>query len=360
MVSGVSRGLQAVVLALLLVSIAPRALAQSDDERAGARAAATEGLKALREKRWAEAVDLFTRAESLVHAPPHQLYLAQAQSELGLLVQARENLLRVMRESLAANAPRAFRDAQEEARELLQKLEARLPYVTINVEGGGSARVAVTEDGRRIPDALVGVPRPVNPGSHSYEAVAEGLRGTANLEIKESARERVLVKLEPANVAAPPAASAAAGESGNAASEPGAAGSQGPSTAAEIDTAAGGTNPLRIASYVALGVGVVGLGLGTFFALDASGKFDESNTLFEESNCAQSCSETVKAQISQLDSDGDSAQSLAIVGFVAGGVGVAAGVVLFIVSGKDTSTPAEAVRLRPYVGLASAGVVGSF
>jgi hypothetical protein len=241
----------------------------------------------------------------------------------------------------------------------LQKVEGRLPYATINVEGGGSARVAVTEDGRRIPDALVGVPRPVNPGSHNYEAVAEGLRGTASVEIKEGARERVLLKLEPANVSAPAADTAAAGEAGPAASEPGADG-QGASAAAEIDTATAGTNPLRIASYVALGVGAVGLGLGTFFALDASSKFDESNTLFEDSNCAQSCPDNVKAEIAQLDSDAESAQSLATIGFIAGGVGVAAGVTLFIVSSGKDSAPAEAVRVRPYVGLASAGVVGSF
>jgi len=43
------------------------AAAQTDEERAGARAAAQEGASAFREKRWADSIDLFTRAESLVH-----------------------------------------------------------------------------------------------------------------------------------------------------------------------------------------------------------------------------------------------------------------------------------------------------
>src|SRR5262245_55707147 len=53
--------------AVLLVAFG--AQAQSDEERAGARAAAQEGASAFREKRWSDAIDLFTRAESLVHSP---------------------------------------------------------------------------------------------------------------------------------------------------------------------------------------------------------------------------------------------------------------------------------------------------
>ena len=73
-------------LALALLTAAPMADAQTNSERAGARAAAGEGLKAFNEGRHAEAIDLFTRAESLVHAPPHLLYIARANEKLGWLV----------------------------------------------------------------------------------------------------------------------------------------------------------------------------------------------------------------------------------------------------------------------------------
>ncbi|HEX9621815.1 MAG TPA: tetratricopeptide repeat protein, partial [Polyangiaceae bacterium] len=82
---------------------------------AGARAAATEGAKAFQEGRWQDAVDLFTRAESLVHAPPHLLFLARAQVKLGRLVAARELYNKILREPLAGDAPPAFLTAREAA-----------------------------------------------------------------------------------------------------------------------------------------------------------------------------------------------------------------------------------------------------
>src|ERR1700709_1363758 len=84
---GPARGIAAIVVVSLgMVLAQPSAWAQTDDDRAGARVAATEGVKAINEKRWADAADLFTRAESLVHSPVHLLYLARAQEKLGKLV----------------------------------------------------------------------------------------------------------------------------------------------------------------------------------------------------------------------------------------------------------------------------------
>src|SRR4051812_34405429 len=93
------RGIAAVLtMALGLSLVAPSAWAQSDDDRAGARVAATEGVKALNDKRFADAADLFSRAESLVHSPVHLLYLARSQEKLGQLVKARENYTKIIRE----------------------------------------------------------------------------------------------------------------------------------------------------------------------------------------------------------------------------------------------------------------------
>src|ERR1700678_635322 len=56
-------------VALVSVTYAGPAHAQSDEQRSAARAAATEGLQALSEGRYKDALDLCTRAESLMHAP---------------------------------------------------------------------------------------------------------------------------------------------------------------------------------------------------------------------------------------------------------------------------------------------------
>ncbi len=132
---GPQRGIAALLVLALGMSLAePNALAQSDDDRAGARVAATEGVKALNEKRFADAADLFTRAESLVHSPVHLLYLARAQEKLGRLVKARENYTKVIREKYAADAPDAFRQAQTSAEQEVGGLDARIGAVTVKLE----------------------------------------------------------------------------------------------------------------------------------------------------------------------------------------------------------------------------------
>src|ERR1043166_614467 len=89
--------------------------AQTDEQRAAARSIAVEGARACTEQRWQDCVNLFQRAESVVHAPPHLLYMARAEEKLGHVVRARELYLKIVRERLADNAPQAFRDAQTTA-----------------------------------------------------------------------------------------------------------------------------------------------------------------------------------------------------------------------------------------------------
>jgi len=72
------------VAAVLTSAGAAQAQEGADDEnRAAARSAAVAGATAMNEGRFAEAADLFTRAEALVHAPTHLLYLARTQVKLG-------------------------------------------------------------------------------------------------------------------------------------------------------------------------------------------------------------------------------------------------------------------------------------
>jgi hypothetical protein len=153
----------------------PSAWAQSDDDRAGARVAATEGVKAINEKRWADAADLFSRAESLVHSPVHLLYLARAQEKLGHLVKARENYNKILREKYSTDAPDAFRQAQSSAQQESAGLDARLAAITVKLDGE-KGPVTVTMDGEKVPPALIGLPLPVDPGSHTFEASPKAAR----------------------------------------------------------------------------------------------------------------------------------------------------------------------------------------
>lgn len=133
------------------------------------------------------------------------------------------------------------------------------------------------------------------------------------------------------------------------------------------------TSGLRIASYAALGVGVVGLGAGTFFALRSKSKQNELKDLCGGNAGQCNIWDGDTAQVNKarsLNNDSGSAKTMAFVGFGVGAAGVAAGVVLFIVSGNKSSSAsstssshvasADKPRVVPYFGLDSAGVVGQF
>jgi hypothetical protein len=115
---------------------------------------------------------------------------------------------------------------------------------------------------------------------------------------------------------------------------------------------------MRTASYVALGVGVVGVGLGTVFGLSAKSNYDKGNDLCPAFPC--SLTQQQARDRERFGKDGDSAKTLSMVGFIAGGVGLAAGATLFILSSKRTETPAAQASVQPWVGLGSMGIAGSF
>jgi len=133
------------------------------------------------------------------------------------------------------------------------------------------------------------------------------------------------------------------------------------------------TSGLRIASYAAFGVGVVGLAGGTFFALSAKSKSNQAADLCggSLSACALDEGSADANKVTQLNNDSGSAKTLGIVGFGVGGVGIAAGITLFILSANSSSSSSansgkahvaatNSPRLLPWVGYRSAGIVGQF
>jgi hypothetical protein len=173
--------------------------APTDEQRSGARAAATAGGQAFRDGRWSDSVDLFTRAESVIHSPVHVLFLARAYEKLGKLVKAREAYLRLVNEQVPPSAPDPWRDAKAEAVKEAEALEPRLPYVTVKVQGAGAAPVTVAMDGVRVLAAFLGVPQPVDPGQHRLEAAAAGMAlATGTIDVREGQRETIVLALHAA------------------------------------------------------------------------------------------------------------------------------------------------------------------
>ncbi len=340
--------------------LAPReATAQTDEQRAAARALATDGAKAFNEGRWQEAVDMFTRAESLVHAPPHLLFLARSQEKLGRLVRAREAYLKITKETLSAAAPQAFRDAQASAEQELRALEPRIASLTVSVEGAeGASDLTVMIDGQPMPAALLGVPRPIDPGDHKLEAVAAGYRGQpAQVKLLDGERKAVALTLErdPNAALAGPA-----GETGTPTAAP--PGALAPvSTEPPPATSSGPNQGMRIGSYVAFGVGAVGLGLGTYFLIDSRGKRSDADAKNDQCEAQLRCTanDPLAKEVDDLDDQARSALTLSVVGFAVGGVGIATGTVLFLASAPKEGAQAG-FTVRPVIGLGAAGVAGTF
>ncbi|HEY6077700.1 MAG TPA: hypothetical protein VIW29_02795, partial [Polyangiaceae bacterium] len=169
------------------------AFAQSDEQRAGARTLATEGAAAFNDGRFKDAVDLFTKAESLVHAPPHLLFLARSHAKLGQYVKAREAYLKISKEQLSATAPQAFRDAQTVAEEERKLVEPHIGRLLVKVEGAEGAKdLSVTIDGQPFSIVLLGVPQPMDPGDHTISATATGFKATpAHVTLKDAGQGAV-------------------------------------------------------------------------------------------------------------------------------------------------------------------------
>ncbi len=339
--------------------------AQSDEQRAAARSLATEGAKAFNEGRFKDAVDLFSRAESLVHAPPHLLYRARAHVKLGQLVRAREAYLKIVKETLPSNAPKAFADAQAAATSEVKEIEPRIGRLTINVEGSdGAADVTVLVDGVALPGVLIGLPQPIDPGNHRIEATATGKRAPSEpVTLADGEKKVVVLRLEDAPGAVPLAAAPAAAAAAPAAAAPPPAapvpapGSSPTSDGGSSERSGGGG--LRVGAYVGFGLGAVGLAAGTLFSLQSASKRKDADEKFAQCGGATGCTtgNPLSAEVDQLDSDAGSKQTLGIVGFAVGGVGVATGVTLLLLSGGSDEKTAG---VRPYVGLGSAGVRGRF
>jgi hypothetical protein len=324
----------------------PRALAVTDEERSAARAAAGQGADAFDAGKWQEAVDLFGRAEALVHSPIHLLMMGRAEQKLGHWVKAYELFNRIKREGTPANAPSAVKKAVADAATELAQLEPQLPYVAASVKNP-SGDVAVTMDGVPVPPAVVGLMRPVDPGSHQFQATNGQLDSEiATVDAQAATRQTVELELKiprPGAAVAPAAAVAAPAPAST-------------TPVADSPPPDGGSNGLRIGSYVAFGVGAVGLALGTVFLIQSSSTQKDADAICP----GTTCDAAKQSEIASKDEDAASQKTIAVAGFVGGGVGIAAGVTLLLLSSGNGKSALNEPGIRPYVGYQTAGVVGRF
>jgi hypothetical protein len=148
---------------------------------------------------------------------------------------------------LADDAPEAYVTAVHTAVTEVEEVRARLPRLNLTVVGALSTDAPqVIIDDKPTPDALVGVARPVDPGLHRVAVRVSGqVRAARELNLNEGQSYQVDLDIHPVQ----PVAKA----------EP----------VAPPSPRSTRSNSLRTLGFVGLGVGAVGIGIGTYTGLVA-------------------------------------------------------------------------------------------
>lgn len=309
-------GLRVRCLSLLsgaLLCVSP-AFAQDAEIRTAARDLATQGAQAFDAGDYAQASDFFRRAHELVPAPTIALLRARSLAKLGQLLEAIDIYEQTARFKLADDAPEAYAQAVETARNEMEDVRHRLPRLKLMLIGVGSNdHPQVSMDDKPTPDALLGVERPINPGQHRIEArVAGQLRATRELAIVEGQSYQIELDVravEPPPIVAEKALSAPVPEA----------------------------HPWRkTGGFVALGVGALGLGLGTYTGIVALNHKSDLDAVCKP-NCPPSSADEI-----------DAFRSNRTISYVSFGVGIAASAtgIALLTLGKPTEEHV-AIRVVP-------------
>jgi len=279
------------------------------------------------------ALKSYEAADAIMHVPTTGLEVARAQAQLGLLLEARETLGRVMRLPPKPGEPAPFTAARKTSESLSAELGARIPSVTVLVVNGEPNQpVVIIFDGEAVPPAAASAPRKVNPGHHIVVARSGALEKKQELDVAERDAKTVTVDLKPPPVEAPVGATPPPGPS---------------------------VLP-KVLIFGGFGLAAVGLGVGAVTGL---------LSISQVSDVKKDCLNDV-CPVRRQD-DIDSARSLgtiSTIAFIAGGVGVGAGVLGLVLKGKQDSSDAPApppataksFTIRPDVTPTWAGLHGTF
>lgn len=264
------------------------------------------------DKRYAEACGLFAESQRLDPAPGTLLALAACHEADGRLATAWAEYTAVAAQSRVEGRA----DREEVAKQRASEIEPKLGH--LKIELGDKAKaiggLRVRRDGAEIGAAVLGIAIPVDPGEHLVESTAEG-RVAFKRSIKvDAGPTSTIVRIDDLDVdpsfapAAPPAI-------------------------APVDARLSGIGDTqRVAGFVSLGLGVVGGGLATVFAVQASSQASDA-----EKTCPRGapCHDANAAALSRSSvRNADVATGL----LVGAGVAAAVGLALVILAPRAKKT----------------------
>jgi hypothetical protein len=285
------------LVALLIVCAFPAAAAEGDTDshtRTAARALAAQGSQAFDKQDYKTALDLFQRAFALIEAPTIALMEARTLVQLGRWVEAADRYASVQKMQSPAPNP-AFTQAVDAATQELAQLMPRIPTLKLTLSGVEGERVEVSIDGRKLADVLVGVDNPVDPGPHRIEVRrASGRVEQRSVRLVEGEHQAIDIELS-----APPAEVAPLRRAPVIVEAP------------ESDFSSG-----RTLAYAVLGAGAAATAVGAVTGVMALGARKDL-----ERECSPGCPEEMREQLDRYRST----RTLSYVGFGLGVIGLGAG-----------------------------------
>lgn len=324
--------LAAAALGLTFIPESGFAQPVSDSERA--QQLFDEALVLMQQKRYAEACPKLAESQTRDPGGGTILNLGICRYREGRTATAQA----VLQQALAQAEADGRQDRRKTAQKYLDLLAPVLSRLTVKVpDTAAISGLIVKIDGTLLNASEYGVAVPFDPGGHEVAASAEGRKPwsrSLNLGAEADAQIVEIPVLEPEPVAptpAPPPANAPSSKP-TPPPEPFPA-----STPPRQLPGADSSGPPRWLGYATLGLGVAGLGVGTYFGVRSLSEKGASDRYWDGRNCTQqSCVD-----------DWDDAKTSADISTVALGVGVAAvGAGVFLVlNARDKEQPVSAVSV---------------
>ncbi len=327
--------------------IAGTALGQtSASDKASAEALFDQGVRLMKQNGFSDACPKLEESERIDPAVGTLLYLGECYERVGKTASAWATFREAA--SLANNSNQA--DRARVAGSRAQDIEPKLSRLSVELapDVARITGVVVKRSGQRLEPSLFGTPLPVDPGEYRIEVSAPGYETwTTPIKVESggaSASVRVPALVKSTEPVAPGATPAAAGGSGTAK----------PIPLPPLLPADANLTTQQTLGIVVGGIGVIGLGLGSYFGIRAISKNSEA-----EQQCPNAglCNNDRGLSLTDQARKQASASNIA---FAAGGVFVATGAVLYLTGGRTSSS--ERLSLVPLLapGAAAASISGRF
>jgi hypothetical protein len=322
-------------LGLALIACAGQAIAGEGEDKALATELFRQGRALMAEKRYPEACRKLEESHRLVPAPGTLL-------NLGLCHEAEGKLATAWGELVEARTL-ARRDKQKDreriADEKLRALEPRLPRLTIVVPAESDLPgLQLTRDGTEVGRAAWGSAVPVDPGERVIEASAEG-REPRRVVVAIAEAESQSITIEPLVEKAALPEPAALPPPVAPPAPPRPAPAPAPPRTEQDPSSEDSGSAQRTAAYVSGGLGLVFIGVGSYFGIRAMNAWSDSND-----GCPRDDACTPDG--AKAARDAGTFADIATVAFGLGAVGLVAGGWLYLTADPDAGRASLSVAGR--------------